>query len=139
MNMTQTIVATVGVVALGFGPFGVGYAASQVATHNPAHTSSIQVRDQGREEREEHHDEREEAAHLANRAKIDLTQATSAALAQVPGTALKAALENENGNLVYSVEVKTITNETKDVKVDAGNGKVLHVDVPDEHEGDEHD
>jgi hypothetical protein len=78
MHVPQTIVTTLGVVALGFGVLGVGYAASQAATHNPAYTSSIQVRDQDREEREEHHEGRGEATHLASQAKIDLTMAISA-------------------------------------------------------------
>ena len=45
----------------------------------------------------------------------------------MPGTAGPATLENENGNVVYGV---TITNgaTTTDVKVDAGNGKVLAQD-----------
>ena len=54
--------------------------------------------------------------------------ATAAALAQVPGNVLKVALDNENGNLVYSVEIKTANNEVKDVKVDAGNATVLGID-----------
>jgi hypothetical protein len=65
-------------VALGFGVLSVGYAANQAATHNPAYTSSIQVQDQEREEREEHHEGRGEAAHLASQTKIDLTMAISA-------------------------------------------------------------
>ena len=40
----------------------------------------------------------------------------------------KVSLDNENGNLVYSVEIKTASNEVKDVKVDAGSGNVLYED-----------
>lgn len=65
-------------------------------------------------------------------AKITAEQARSVAISRVGGTAQKAELENEDGNLVYSVEVKT-PQGTKDVKVDAGNGRVLHV----ENGGDE--
>jgi uncharacterized membrane protein YkoI len=70
-----------------------------------------------------------EAGMLASQAKIDVTQATAAALKQVPGTVLKTALENENGNVVYSVEVNTASNGVVDVKVDAGNGSVLSQDT----------
>ena len=49
-------------------------------------------------------------------------------LAAVPGTAGTATLENENGNVVYSVIVTTSTGAV-DVKVDAGNGKVLAQDA----------
>jgi uncharacterized membrane protein YkoI len=34
-------------------------------------------------------------------------------------------LENENGSVVYSVEL-TQSGKAYDVKVDAGNGKILH-------------
>ena len=74
------------------------------------------------------------AARLAALAKIDATQATSAAPTQVPESVLKVALDNENGNLVYSVEIKTASNEIKDVKVDAGNGAVVHMDAANDEE-----
>jgi len=127
MNAKRTVGMMLGAMALSVGLLGAGYAQSQAGTQNPAYTSSVQVKDQDREERGERHEERGEAARLAALAKIDATQATSIALAQVPGTVLKVALDNENGNVVYSVEVKTVSNEVKDVKVDAGTGQVLHV------------
>jgi len=42
---------------------------------------------------------------------------------------LKAELENENGYLVYGVEIVKADKQIADVKVDAGNGKILKVDV----------
>ncbi len=71
--------------------------------------------------------EQAESAKLASLARITKEQARAAAVAQVPGTVTAVELENEDGNLVYSVEVKTSAGD-QDVKVDAGNGKVLHVD-----------
>jgi uncharacterized membrane protein YkoI len=71
--------------------------------------------------------EQAEAARYQSLARISAAQARSAALASVPGTAGSVELENEDGNLVYGVTVKTTGGE-RDVKVDAGNGKVLHVD-----------
>ena len=71
--------------------------------------------------------EQAEASRYQNLARITADQARSAALASVPGTATGVELENEDGNLVYGVTVKTASGE-KDVKVDAGNGKVLHVE-----------
>jgi uncharacterized membrane protein YkoI len=53
-------------------------------------------------------------------AKINPSQVLPAALTQVSRTVLKAGLDKENGNLMYSVDVKTSANELKDVKVDAG-------------------
>ena len=129
MNRKKTMGMALGAATLALALVGVGYGANQAGARNPTYTSSIQVKDQDREEHGERHEEGGEAAQLASLAKIEMTQATSAALAQVPGTVLKASLDNENGNLVYSVEVKTGANEIKDVKVDAGNGAVLHVDA----------
>jgi uncharacterized membrane protein YkoI len=72
-------------------------------------------------------EEKAEASRYQSLARITAGQARSAALASVPGTATDVELENEDGNLVYGVTVKTASGE-KDVKVDAGNGKVLHVE-----------
>lgn len=55
----------------------------------------------------------------------------------VPGTAGEVELENENGSVVYSVEI-TANGITADVMVDAGNGKVLAQDTG-ENDADEHD
>jgi uncharacterized membrane protein YkoI len=69
--------------------------------------------------------EADEAAALAGQATITPDQAKTAALAANSGTSVvKVELDNENGALVYSVEL----NNGLDVKVDAGNGTVLHVD-----------
>ena len=68
-----------------------------------------------------------ESESLKKLARITPEQAQSAALAQVPGTATKVELENEDGNVVYGVEIKTAKGES-DVKVDAGDGRVLHIE-----------
>jgi uncharacterized membrane protein YkoI len=68
-----------------------------------------------------------ESERLKSLARITPEQAQSAALAQVPGTVKKVELENEDGNVVYGVEIKTAKGES-DVKVDAGDGRVLHVE-----------
>jgi uncharacterized membrane protein YkoI len=130
MNSKQTIEIVLGIVGLGVGLFSSACMASERQIQESAYESSIKVneRDSG---------ERGEAARLAHLAKINSVQATTAAQAQVPGTVLKVELDNENGNLVYSVGVKTASNEIKDVKVDAGNGKVLHVDSGDEDDDSE--
>lgn len=127
----QTIGMVLGALTLGIGSPGSAQAAAEAEDQLPAYQSSIKVPDQ-------QNGQRGEAARLAALARIDAPRATSAALAQVPGTVLKVALDNENGNLVYSVEIKTASNEIKDVKVDAGNGAVVHVDTAsDEDEAEE--
>lgn len=67
--------------------------------------------------------EADEAAALAPLAKISTDEAVAAATAEVPGDAGKVELDNENGSLVYSVEIGG-----QDVKVDAGTGVVLQVE-----------
>ncbi len=120
--MKHTRRMTLGAIALVCGMSGVGYPAHQREAQEPAYTSSIQVQDQSHQEHRQHREAHQEAAQLASLAKIDLAQATVAALAQVPGTVCKAALDSEHGNLVYSVEIHAGGHESKDVKVDAGNG-----------------
>ena len=67
--------------------------------------------------------EAQEAAALQSQTKISAAQAEAAALAANPGTkVVKTELDNENGALVYSVQL----SNGLDVKVDAGNGKILH-------------
>ena len=80
--------------------------------------------------------EQVEAAALAAEATVTPAQATDAALAAVPGTAGKVELDNENGGLVYSVEVTKADGTSADVVVDAGNAKVLAKDA-DAGEADE--
>jgi uncharacterized membrane protein YkoI len=68
--------------------------------------------------------EADEATALAPLAKITPDEASAAAQAEVSGAVQKVELENENGSLVYSVEIGG-----KDVKVDAGTGTVLQVEA----------
>jgi uncharacterized membrane protein YkoI len=75
-------------------------------------------------------------ATFADLAKISLDSAMNAALKQVPGKVLRVELENENGYLVYGVEIAKPDHQIVDVKVDAGNGKILKIDQ-DNDEGHE--
>jgi uncharacterized membrane protein YkoI len=126
----QALATVLGASALGLALLGSACAQNGTQGQSPGYQSSIKV--PGQED-----DERAEAAKLSSLAKIDGNQAATAALAKVPGTVLKTQLDNENGNLVYSVEIKQASNEVRDVKVDAGNGTVLRVDADGEEEGDD--
>jgi uncharacterized membrane protein YkoI len=107
------------VAALGLGGTGIAIAQSGGGGDAKArYTSSVTVADSGTE------NEADDAA-LAGLAKISPDQAKAAALAAVPGTAGKVELENEDGNVVFGVEVSSAGGSKMDVKVDAGNGKVL--------------
>ncbi len=69
-----------------------------------------------------------DALRIAPLATITADVASKAALAAQAGTVQSVTLENENGNVVYSVIIAQGTQQY-DVKVDAGNGKVLKTDA----------
>jgi uncharacterized membrane protein YkoI len=112
----------------------LGLAGAHAAnTTNPAYQSSITVGESGG-------GEHAEAARYMELAKIDAGKAMAAAQARVPGKVLSAALDNENGNLVYSVVITpTAGGPSQDVKVDAGNGAVLHIHTGNGREGHDDD
>jgi len=92
--------------------------------------------------------EQEESAY-PGLAKISFEQAKDIALANVQGEVLKIELEDENGFLVYGVEIVTPEKTITDIKVDAGNGKILLIEKDptddsrdndrDDKEDDEHE
>ncbi len=69
-------------------------------------------------------------------AKISLDEAVKAALQAVQGKVLKVELEDEDGYLVYGVEIAKADRQIADVKIDAGNGKLLRIDH-DRNDGDD--
>ena len=80
--------------------------------------------------------EKAETQKLKGLAKVDQAAAEKAALGAVPGTVKNAALGNENGYVVWDVEVAGQGGKVTDVKIDAGNGKVLAQETGD-NEGSE--
>lgn len=70
-------------------------------------------------------DEAAEAAALAPLATVSEADATAAALAAVPGTAGTVLLEDENGFVVWAVEVTADDGTITEVTIDAGDASVL--------------
>lgn len=68
------------------------------------------------------------SADLPGLAKISFDAALRAALAAAPGSVIKAELEVEDGNLMYSFEIVGANKKVTEVEIDAGNGKVLDID-----------
>jgi uncharacterized membrane protein YkoI len=66
-------------------------------------------------------------ANYANLASVTIDQAVASALKAQPGKVIKAELENENGYLVWGVEVAS-NNQINEVKVDAKNAKILKIE-----------
>ena len=113
-----------GAAALGvvLGAAGITAAATDTSTpssataeaadqaESPSYTSSITAADN---------------ATLEGLAKITPAEAAAKAVAATNGTAGKVELENENGNVIYGVEITQADGTKLDVKIDAGNGNVL--------------
>ena len=78
-------------------------------------------------------------AELAKQAKITEEQATKIALEKVPGTVNEVELEDENGTIVYGIEVVSTDGTQQDVKVDAQTGKIVKVEADDVENGEEND
>jgi len=93
----------------------------QDAIQDPSYSASITV-NQGQNDGMS---EKDEAANLQKQAIVTPAEAEAAALAANPGaTVVKTELDNENGALVYSVEL----GSGLDVKVDAANAAILHTE-----------
>jgi uncharacterized membrane protein YkoI len=72
-------------------------------------------------------------ASLQKLARIDQAAAEQAALKAVPGTVHETELEtSDNSYVVYDIEVAGDDGKSHEVKVDAGNGEILHQDLEDE-------
>ena len=92
----------------------------------------------GKENDEEENDTQNQAE-LAKQAKITEEQATKTALEKVPGTVNEVELEDENGTIVYEIEVVSTDGTQQDVKVDAQTGKIVKVEADDVENGEEND
>ena len=74
----------------------------------------------------------QDQAELAKQAKITEEAATKTALEKVPGTVHAVELEDENGTIVYDVEINATDGSKQSVKVDAQTGKVVKVELEDD-------
>src|SRR5581483_900476 len=72
-------------------------------------------------------------------AKISFQKARKIASEKVKGSVIKGELEAEDGGLQYSFEIVDKDKVETEVEVDAGNGKILAVDVEKKDEGKEKD
>ncbi|WP_291490636.1 PepSY domain-containing protein [Desulfurella sp.] len=66
-------------------------------------------------------------ANYANLASVNIDQAVASALKAQPGQVIKAGLENEDGYLVWGIEIAS-NNQIHEVKVDAKNAKILKIE-----------
>ncbi|MEJ6485652.1 PepSY domain-containing protein [Nostoc punctiforme UO1] len=91
--------------------------------NNGLYNTKIAQASDGDGETNDDQQEQQEDKKLQALAKITAEQAKQAAETSVGTKASSVKLENEDGNLVYAVEIAQ-----KEVKVDAGDGKVLYTE-----------
>lgn len=117
-------------------PAGPAGQSDQQNQDDPTYTGSVPAPNEGNDSgTETQADESAEAQALQDLATVTADQARDAALAAVPGNAGKIELDNENGFVVYSVEITGADGTVTDVKVDAGNGQVLAQDAGGDEDG----
>ncbi|MEE1768533.1 PepSY domain-containing protein [Streptomyces sp. JV185] len=69
-------------------------------------------------------------------ARVGVQEAIAAAVKAVPGTVTEAELDDEDGGLVWELDVYGSDKAWHDVTVDAGNGKVLGKHTSDDGDDD---
>ena len=114
--LAVTCVGIVGLIGIGRASFAQTSVQSPVAVVQAAEPAT----GDGDGETTDDAKEKQESTKLQSLAKITAQQAQQAAEASKGGQAISVKLENENGNVVYSVAIGG-----SEVTVDAGNGRVL--------------
>jgi uncharacterized membrane protein YkoI len=132
LSPSRKILAT-GAAALGItlGAAGITAAATTSSSSSPPSEQASPEGDQAQEPSYTSSITSPESATLGGLATISAQQAGAAAISTTPGTVGTVNLQNENGNVVFSVEVIRPDGTKLDVKVDAGNAKVLAQQGPD--------
>ena len=73
-------------------------------------------------------------AELAKQATVTEEAAIKIALEQVPGTVEEVELEDENGTIVYEIEIRAEDGAEQEVDIDATTGDVVKVEAEDDEE-----
>ena len=81
-------------------------------------------------------DDTETQADFAKLARVSQQEAEAAALAVQPGQVVHAKLDDEDGYLVWQIDVKH-DKGTTEIAVDAGNSKVLAAEAEEDEDDDE--
>ena len=122
------VLGSVGIAAAATGPSEPGAPAEDATeVEEPVYTGSVEAPAE-----DESLTEAEEAAQLEGLAGITADEAAAAAAAAVGGDVTEVELDNENGTVVYSVEITDAAGVDVDVKVDAGDGAILDQQADDD-------
>lgn len=101
----------------------------QAEEQTPQYTASIFLGQQDNSNDQSENTSEENDAALASKAKITETDAINTVKAAYPQNTVQAAvLGDENGYLIYELKMTDNAGKTFEVKVDAGNAKILTVD-----------
>ena len=76
-------------------------------------------------------------AELAKQATVTEEAAIKIALEQVPGTVEEVELEDENGTIIYEIEIKAEDGTEQEVDIDATTGDVVKVEAEDDEEDED--
>jgi uncharacterized membrane protein YkoI len=65
---------------------------------------------------------------LVTAARLTLDEAVKIAVMAIPGRAVEAQIEKEDGKIVYQVDILDVNNKTHTVYVDAITGRLVKVE-----------
>lgn len=138
------VIATVAAMALVGGGTATALAANgDDDSSAAAKKSSVQLKDHDRDNDSDRDDDRDDAKENtaeAKAAKVTAADAIKAALAEKSGTAVSAELDDEdNGGLVWDVDVLGKGSTWYSVQVDPGTGKILGSHTEQDDDGDDAD
>lgn len=142
------VIATVAAMALVGGGTATALAANgDDDSSAAAKKSSVQLKDHDRDndsdrddDRYDDRDDAKENTAEAKAAKVTAADAIKAALAEKSGTAVSAELDDEdNGGLVWDVDVLGKGSTWYSVQVDPGTGKILGSHTEQDDDGDDAD
>ncbi|MFH8608308.1 PepSY domain-containing protein [Streptomyces sp. NPDC018029] len=132
------VIATVAALTLVGGGTATALAVTGDDESGAANRSSVQLKDHDRDD-DRKDDDRDDAAENtaeAKAAKVTAADAVKAALADTKGTAVSAELDDEDGGLVWDVDI--LNGKTwHSVEVDPGTGKVLGSWTEKDDDGDD--
>ncbi len=104
---------------------------TEVEEQDPMLNGSVQAPD------DESTSEADEQAQLAQLDGLISEQDAIDAAVAAGGTSTSAELENENGSVIWEVEVTADDGTVEEVKVDAGNGDILDREADDDEADDD--
>jgi len=75
---------------------------------------------------------------MARLSSISSSEAAAIAIQAFPGKVIETRLDNENGFLIWEVEVITPNGRESELKIDAGNGHLLAIETDEDEDDEDH-